>query len=77
MLALTSARYLLLGGTQALVSDNRYSGKMTSFQRAALRLKLELEWQRVKEDYAAAGKPFGEGRGLDIWVEYMQLTTVN
>jgi hypothetical protein len=30
-----------------------------------------------RADYRAAGKPFGEERGLDIWVEYEQLTTVD
>lgn len=50
---------------------------VTDLQRTALRLTLELEWLKVKEDYEAAGAPFGPGRGLDIWVEYEQLTTVN
>lgn len=50
---------------------------MTDRERAVLRLWLELEWEKTREDYRAAGKPFGEGRGLDIWVEYGQLTTVN
>lgn len=42
----------------------------------ALRHRLRLEWLKVEADYAAAGKPFGD-RGLEIWVEYGQLTTVN
>jgi len=46
-------------------------------QREALRLTVELWWLEVREDYAAAGRPFGEDRGLDIWVEFGQLTTVN
>lgn len=50
---------------------------MTPRQRSALRLLLELEREWARADYAAAGKPFGEGRGLDIWIEYEQLTTVN
>ena len=50
---------------------------MSPRQRAALRRRIEHEWQKAKEDYATAGKPFGDGRGLDLWVEYGQLTTVN
>lgn len=50
---------------------------MTDLQRSALRLRLEPEWLTVKEDYELAGTPFGPGRGLEIWVEYGQLTTVN
>ena len=42
----------------------------------ALRLLLKLEWEEAKEDYRTAGEPFGE-KGLDLWVEYGQLTTVN
>lgn len=50
---------------------------MTQLQREALRLKIELEWLKIRGDYEAAGKPFGDGKGLDVWVEYGQLTTVN
>lgn len=50
---------------------------MTELEREALRLKLEFEWLKTRDDYAAAGKPFGDGRGLEVWVEYGQLTTVN
>ena len=50
---------------------------MTDLERTALRLLLEIEWKKVRADYRAAGQPFGKGRGLDIWVEYEQLTTVN
>jgi hypothetical protein len=49
---------------------------MTDRQPMALRLLLELEWEETREDYEMAGKPFGE-EGLDLWVEYGQLTTVN
>lgn len=41
-----------------------------------LRYILRIEWERSKADYHAAGAPFGHD-GLDIWVEYGQLTTVN
>jgi hypothetical protein len=50
---------------------------MTDRQRAALQLLIDAEWMKAKANYAAAGKPFGEGRGIDIWIEYGQLTTVN
>lgn len=50
---------------------------MTELEREALRLKLEFEWLKIRDDYAVAGKPFGEGRGLEIWVEFGQLTTTN
>ncbi len=50
---------------------------MTDPERTALRLWLKLEWEKVREDYRAAGKPFGEGRGLGLWIEYGQLTTMN
>ena len=49
---------------------------MTPTQRKVLRLILELERERARADYAAVGEPFGE-EGLDIWIEYEQLTTVN
>mgnify|MGYP000335404230 CR=1 FL=1 len=50
---------------------------MESPERETLRLLLELEWEKARDDYLAAGKPFGDGRGLDLWIEYGQLTTVN
>jgi hypothetical protein len=31
----------------------------------------------VRADYAAAGKSFDEEKGLDVWIEYGQLATVN
>jgi hypothetical protein len=37
----------------------------------------EAEWEKTKAAYREAGAPFGWGRGLDIWVEHGQLTTVN
>lgn len=51
--------------------------RMTNLKRTVLRLTLELEWQKAKRGYEAAGKPFGDGRGIDLWVEYRQWTTVN
>jgi len=50
---------------------------ISDLQRTALRLRLEIEWLKAKEAYEAAGTPFEEGRGLEVWVEYGQLTTVN
>ena len=50
---------------------------MSDPERRTLRLLLKREWEKTREDYRAAGKPFGKGRGIDIWVEYGQLTTVN
>ena len=46
-------------------------------KRLALRLRLELKWKQAKRDYAAAGAPFGNGRGIDLWVEFGRRTTVN
>jgi hypothetical protein len=32
----------------------------------------------LREDYSAAGSPFGRnGKGFGIWIEYCQATTVN
>lgn len=50
---------------------------MTDHKRTLLRLTLELKWRKAKQDYVAAGAPFGDGRGVDLWVEYGQQTTVN
>jgi len=50
---------------------------MSDPERRTLRLLLKREWEKAKEDYRAAGEPFGEGRGLDLWVKYGQLTTTN
>ena len=59
------------------ISNSSISSFMSDPERRSLRLLLKREWEKTKEDYRAAGKPFGEGRGLDLWVEYGQLTTVN
>ena len=50
---------------------------MSDPQRRTLRLLLKREWEKTRADYRAAGEPFGEGRGLDLWVEYGHLTTAN
>lgn len=50
---------------------------MTGLERIILRHILEIEWEKTRADYHAAGAPFGPGRGLNIWVEYGHLTTVN
>lgn len=50
---------------------------MDTIDRLLIKLRLELEWQDAREDYRTAGKPFGDGRGLEVWVEYGQWTTVN
>lgn len=50
---------------------------MTDFKRSTLRLKLQMEWVKACRGYEEAGAPFGTGRGLEVWVEYGQLTTVN
>jgi len=46
-------------------------------QRKALRLWIEVKWLETEAEYRAAGSPFGPGHGVEIWVEYRQLTTVN
>lgn len=50
---------------------------MNDVKRTAVQVWIKLAWQRAREDYADAGEPFGEGRGLEIWIEYGELTTVN
>jgi hypothetical protein len=45
--------------------------------REAYRVLLDLEWEKLQADYEEAGRPFGEGRGLDLWVHYGTNTTVN
>jgi hypothetical protein len=50
---------------------------MSDSERTALRILIDLEWAQARDNYAAAGHPFGEGRGLDIWIEFDQQTTVN
>ncbi len=50
---------------------------MTNLERKRLRRFLQAEWEKTKAAYREAGAPFGWGRGLDIWVEHGQLTTVN
>ncbi|WP_181149374.1 hypothetical protein [Salinibacter sp. 10B] len=50
---------------------------MTDSERTALRVFVDLEWKARRHAYAAAGSPFGSGRGLDVWIEFEQQTTVN
>lgn len=50
---------------------------MTEYQRAVLQLLIETEWMDAKANYAGAGRPSGERRGMDIWIEFGQLTTVD
>jgi len=50
---------------------------MSNAERTALRVLLDLEWAAARQDYRDAGMPFGRGRGLEIWIEYKQGTTVN
>ena len=50
---------------------------MSDSERTALRILIDLEWAEARDDYAAAGQPFGDGRGLDVWIEFDQQTTVN
>lgn len=50
---------------------------MSDSERTALRILIDLEWAEARDDYAAAGQPFGNGRGLDVWIEFDQQTTVN
>ncbi len=50
---------------------------MTDPERKLLRRFLQAEWEKTKAAYREAGAPFGWGRGLDIWVEHGQLTTMN
>jgi len=49
---------------------------MNSSAEELISLLLHIEWEKTREDYRAAGSPFGP-EGLEIWAEYRQLTTVN
>lgn len=43
-----------------------------------LRALLDACWREAKRAYRKAGQPFGATpRGLELWIEYMQQTTVN
>lgn len=50
---------------------------MTDAERRILRCFLEAEWEKTRAEYREAGTPFGSGRGLEIWIQFGQLTTVN
>ena len=50
---------------------------MTDSERTALRVLIDLEWAEARSEYEDAGQPFGQGRGLEIWIEFDQETTVN
>lgn len=50
---------------------------MTDFERTAVRRNMEFQWLKARRDYRAVGCPFGEGRGLEVWIEFGQVTTVN
>jgi hypothetical protein len=39
---------------------------------------LDQLWREARQDYRAAGAPFGSSaRALDVWILYGQRTTVN
>ena len=50
---------------------------MSNSERIALRVLLDLEWAATRREYKKAGQPFGPQRGLEIWIEFGQETTVN
>jgi len=50
---------------------------MTESERTALRVLIDLEWTQARQAYRKAGQPFGKKRGLDVWIEFNQKTTVN
>jgi hypothetical protein len=50
---------------------------MTESERTALRVLIDLEWTDRLNAYRDVGRPFGAGRGLDLWIEFDQHTTVN
>lgn len=50
---------------------------MTNSERTALRVLIDLEWAQARRGYFDAGQPFGLGRGLEIWIEFDQQTTIN
>lgn len=50
---------------------------MTDRERKLLRHFLQREWEKTRAAYRSAGAPFGPDRGLELWIEFGQLTTVN
>lgn len=50
---------------------------LSDSERTAIRVLIDLEWADARADYVDAGRPFGDGRGLDVWIEFGQRTTVN
>ena len=50
---------------------------MTDAERRILRRFLDRQWERTRAEYRAAGAPFVAGRGLEIWIQFGQLTTAN
>jgi len=50
---------------------------MSDAERTALRVFLDLEWRTQRRGYRRAGHPFGTDRGLTLWIEFGQETTVN
>lgn len=50
---------------------------MSDAERTAVRVLLELEWMAVRQKYLEAGQPFGPERGLHLWNEFGQATTIN
>lgn len=71
--------YLTTKGVKDLsgISNPSPSLPMSDSERTALRILIDLEWAEARNDYVAAGQPFGDGRGLDVWIEFDQQTTVN
>lgn len=72
MLALILSHILTERSTMKRFPDPRL------INRRDLRRLLDRCWREAWHDYHAAGAPFGlTERGLELWIEYEQRTTVN
>jgi hypothetical protein len=50
---------------------------MTDSERTARKVLLDLELQLARKRYRRAGRPFGRGQGLSVWIVFDTCTTVN
>lgn len=67
----------LFDTTSNKLSEDDTRLRMSDGERTALRVLLDLQWSACKKKYVEAGRPFGKGRGMDIWIQFDQRTTVN
>ena len=75
-----SGRYIFRLGLSIDVNlspQPHFYNPMTDSERTALRVLIDLKWAETRDQYQDAGQPFGQGRGLEIWIEFDQQTTIN